>query len=171
MMNIIIKNKSFNKGSAQYRRHRPSGSGFVILFAVTLTSILLAIALGATNIALKEIKFGTSVKDSNDAFLAADTGAECAMINDKFSSNSFVPSGTGSIQCLGGTIPLSGSYPIWSFILSGLGPQGQSCANITVDKTISPTKVISRGYNNGGSAPGSCIQGSNSVERELELNY
>ena len=41
--------------------------GFVILFAVTLSSILLAIALGVANIALKEIRFGTSAKDTNEA--------------------------------------------------------------------------------------------------------
>jgi len=57
--------------------------GFVILFVVTLSSILLAIALGAANIALKEIKFGTSAKDTNNAFFAADTGAELALFNDK----------------------------------------------------------------------------------------
>ena len=57
--------------------------GFVILFAVTLASILLTISLGVSNIALREIKFSTSAKDTNDAFFAADTGTECALFNDK----------------------------------------------------------------------------------------
>ena len=48
--------------------------GFVLIFAVTLAAILLSIALGISQIALKEIKFGTSAKDTNDAFFAADTG-------------------------------------------------------------------------------------------------
>ena len=148
-------------------------TGFVILFAVTLSAILLSIALTVANVALKEIKFGTSDKDTNEAFFAADTGAECAFFHDKSTSNSFVPSGgTGSIQCLDNTIILSasGSPPtLWSFTISGLGSQEQGCAKVTVDKTFPLlTKITSNGYNNGGS---SCVQASNTVERQIELNY
>ena len=152
---------------------RADGSaGFVILFAVTLSGILLSIALGVANIAQKEIRFGTSAKDTNDAFFAADTGAECALFNDKSTSNSFAQTGgTGTVSCFGGSISLSGSYPSWSFVVSGLGNGGQGCAKVTVDKSILPTTtIISKGYNNGGGT-GSCVQGTNSVERELELNY
>ncbi|MEK7190380.1 MAG: hypothetical protein AAB661_01290 [Patescibacteria group bacterium] len=146
--------------------------GFVILFAVTLSGILLSIALGVANIAQKEIRFGTSAQDTNNAFFAADTGAECALFNDKSASNSFVQTGgTGTVSCFGGSIPLSGNYPFWSFVVSGLGNGGQGCAEVTVDKSVLPTTtVISKGYNNGGGT-GSCVQGTNSVERELELNY
>ncbi|KKR62535.1 MAG: hypothetical protein UU01_C0006G0036 [Parcubacteria group bacterium GW2011_GWA2_40_37] len=35
-------------------------SGFVILFAVTLSALLLSIAIGVTNIAFKELRFGTN---------------------------------------------------------------------------------------------------------------
>ena len=41
------------------------------------------------NISLKEIKFGTSARDTNDAFFAADTGAECALFNDKSTQTNF----------------------------------------------------------------------------------
>src|SRR3990167_808385 len=141
---IIIKKIKKNKG-------------FVILFAVTLSSIIFTISLGVANIALKEIKFGTSAKDTNDAFFAADTGAECALFNDKSSSNSFVESGgTGSVECLGDTFPLNGSFPSWNFVLSGLGPEEKGCAKVTVSKdniTKAPlvlTNLISKGYNIGG---------------------
>ena len=168
---IIIKNKSFFKGPAPYGA-KGSRSGFVILFAVTLSAILLSIALGVVNIALKEIKFGTSGKDTSDAFFAADTGAECALFNDKSTSNSFVPSGgTGNVQCLGGLISINKdpSFDIWSFTISGLGSGGQGCTKVTVDKTlVLMTNIISNGYNNGG---GSCVQSSNTVERQIELNY
>ena len=56
--------------------------GFVILFAVTLSAILLSIALGVSNIAFNEAKFSTSVKNTNDAFFAADVGAEQALFWD-----------------------------------------------------------------------------------------
>src|SRR3989344_7358348 len=128
-----------------------STTGFVILFAVTLSSILLAIALGVANIALKEVKFGTNARDTNNAFFAADTGIELALFNDKSSSSIYPAPG------------------FWNFVLSGLGSSGQGCAIVTVDKTVPPaTKIISKGYNDGGA---SCTQGSNSVERQLEVNY
>ena len=144
--------------------------GFVILFAVTISAILLAIALGVANIAVKEVKFTTNARDTNDAFFAADTGAECALFNDKFTVNSFPQSGgPTSIQCAGLTINFTTGLPSWNFIISGLG-SGQSCAKVNIVKTFSPntTNIISKGYNDGGAL---CVQGSNSVERQIEVNY
>lgn len=150
----------------------PTRRGFVILFAVTLAAILLAIALGVSNIALKEIKFGTSAKDTNNAFFAADAGVECARINDKSSSNSFVQTGgISTISCMGSNITINGSYPVWDFVISGLGSSNQGCAKVTVNKTSIPnTTIISKGYNNGSGA-GTCNPTSNSVERELTTTY
>ncbi len=150
--------------------------GFVLLYAIILTSIILAISLGSANIALKEIKFGTSAKETNEAFFAADAGAECALINDKDSSNSFKSSGgVGYVTCLGANIPLSGTYPSFSFILTGLGADSGACAKVTVYKdatTYAPnvrTTITSKGYNFGDA---SCNSSSpNRVEREVEVIY
>jgi hypothetical protein len=152
MINKIKKLNIFNKGSAQYRRRKSSGSGFVILYAVTLSAILLSIALGVAQIALKEIKFSASAKDTNEAFFAADTGAEQALFNDK--TPGFYPDNTLT------TLP----------IISGLGGLLQGCAKVTVDKTISTkTAIISKGYNIG--SPLCNSTSSNLVERELDVNY
>jgi Tfp pilus assembly protein PilX len=126
--------------------------GFVILFAVTLSAILLAIALGVANIALKEVKFGTSARDTNDAFFAADTGTEQALYNDKLGNYS----GTST----------------WSFVISGLGSGGLSCANVSIDKTAPPiVTIISKGYNIA-SSDGLCSStNTNRVERELKTTY
>ena len=142
--------------------------GFVILFAVTISSILLAIALGVANIALKEIKFGTGAKETNDSFFAADTGAEYALFSDKTGSSIFVPTPNPGAKM---------SYP--TIFISGLGSTGLSCAivNVEKDNISSPmaTTVISKGYNVGGSAlgvlPVSCIPPSNSIEREIKVSY
>lgn len=154
---------------------KKENKGFVILFAVMISSIVLAIAMGVANVAFKELKFGTSVKAGNDAFFATDTGLECALANDKTTSFSFTQSGsTGTVQCVGRNIPLTGSYPNWTFVISGLGSGGQSCAKVTVTKipgSTVRTNVISKGYNDGGTVEGFCTQGANSVERVLELNY
>ncbi len=130
--------------------------GFVILFAITISSILLAIALGVGNIALKEMKFSTNARDTNDAFLAADTGIEKALFDDK-AGDICTPAPCGS--------PL--------ITISQLGSAGQNCVKVTVNKTVSPamTTIISKGYNAGGSVPGSCNPPSNSIERELKVTY
>jgi len=64
----IIKNKYYSK-KFQYKK------GFVVLFAVMLSSIILAITIGIANISIREIKFSTGAKDTNNAFFAADAGA------------------------------------------------------------------------------------------------
>ena len=152
-----------------------NNSGFVILYAVMLSSILLAIAIGVADISLKEIKFGTSAKETNEAFFAADTAAECALYYDRSApeNNAFTGTAAATMTCAGDTptITPSGTPPnYWSFSLIGLGESGQGCAKVTVDKSALPkTKIISKGYNNGVGS--NCTPGSNTVERELELTY
>jgi len=145
--------------------------GFVLLFAMMLSSIILAIALGVLNISLKEIKFGTSAKDTNAAFFAADTGAECALYNDKSVGGVFVESFSPSITCNGQTFPAEESpSSYWSFVIPGLGDRGKGCAKVTVDKTdLSTTEIISKGYNIGDDSCNSTDP--NRVERQLELTY
>ena len=158
MIKIIKKN---NRGPAQYRRRKSSGSGFVILFAVTLSSVLLAIALGVANISLKEIKFGTSAKNTNDAFFAADSGIEYVLYNDKSGSLNYVPPAGGEAE--------------WDIVVSGTGSSGTSCAKVHIYKnnfnTAIPvvTNIVSRGYDVGDATCEST--NSNRVEREIEVNY
>lgn len=148
--------------------------GFVILFAVTLSAILLSIALGVANIALKEIRFGTSAKDTNEAFFAADTGAECALVNDKSTGSAFPPGGPArAVACASATPTFSGDT--YKFIVINLGNTNTGCAIVTVKKDITShppdvlTKIISKGYNIG--SPSCSSTSLNLVEREIDLNY
>ena len=152
-------------------KKRNNEEGFALLFSVLLSSIILAIALGVSSVALKEIKFGTSAKDSNEAFFAADTGIECALFNDRLDSNVFVAtSPENPIVCASGTVTVIISvYPFWSFVLSGLGEQGKACAKITVDKGKVPMEIISNGYNLGGDDVNCISSSTNKVERRLEV--
>ena len=155
------------------RKKTKENKGFVILFAVTISSILLSIALGVMNVSLNEVRFSTSARATNDAFFAADTGAECALLHDRSAAADNAFTGTASMNCVGGPITLSGSDPSWNFIIAGLGSLGQSCAKVTVIKTfIDPytfTTVTSKGYNIGDSACES--SSSNRIEREIKVSY
>ncbi len=148
--------------------------GFVILFAIIATSIILTVSFGLANISLQEINFSTSAKDTNEAFYAADIGAECALANDKSASTSFVISGgAGSVTCMGSSTPFtSRSANSWAFTLTGLGTSSGSCANVTVTKDFATnpvtTTIDSKGYNKGDN---SCNFTANRVERSIKVTY
>ncbi|OGI94589.1 hypothetical protein A3A03_02535 [Candidatus Nomurabacteria bacterium RIFCSPLOWO2_01_FULL_40_18] len=169
-------------------------SGFVILFAVTISAIILAIALGVSNIAFREIKFGTNARGSNDAFFAADVGAECALLYDRNPfppfdhENAFPvtpipspppPPPPSTMDCAETSFPTPDPSPdnFWTFTVSEFGSSGQSCAIVTVDKTITfscgsfncTTTVTSKGYNVGDLNCDSTDP--NRIEREIEVTY
>lgn len=155
------------------------GRGFVILFAVTLSAILLSIALGVAEIAFRELKFSTSAEDTNNAFFAADVGIECAQYYDRFPPNRAFTDPPASMTCAGVTFtPTPSSSPVnfWAFVVSGLGSNSQGCAIVTVDKTglcgppDFPDCIISKGYNSGETADCSSSN-PNRVEREIKLTY
>jgi hypothetical protein len=154
--------------------------GFVLLFAMMISAIILAVALGGMNIAENEVAFSISGKDTNDAFFAADTGAECAMYFDRPTVNEAfgtlaTPQTATSLVCAGNTVTIAAGPPTekWTFNLNDIGNGGGSCAMITVDKTNSlnttpPTiEISSIGVNesNCGSLSG------NYFERELDVTY
>ncbi len=155
----------------------PKKSGFVMLFAVTLSSILLSVALGVSNITFRELSFTTSARDATNAFLAADTAAECALFHDKLASSSFPidpPGGQATeISCASNTITptFSGDADTasYDFVLYGVGSEGSSCAKVNVykDRTQTPilVKITSTGYNVGD--PECNSTSSRRVEREI----
>lgn len=149
--------------------------GFVMLYTMILSSIILAISIGILNVALKETNFSISARAANEAFFAADTGAECALYYDRINNNAF--SGTlDSMQCglQNQNIQLN---PIgdgfWSFVVPNLGESERSCAKVTLTRDPSnfSTTIISKGYNNANPDSSECNPASNSVERELEVTY
>lgn len=149
---------------------------FVILFAVTISAILLAVALGVANIAFREVRFSTNAQATNNAFFAADTGVECALLYDysvAVGTSPFGDSGTSPIQCGGGGVTINSTSPTkWNFVISGLGDTRQSCAKVIIDKTdTSKIQIISKGYNIGGDTPDCTSSNPNRVERQLDVTY
>lgn len=152
--------------------------GFVMLFAVTLSALLLAMALGASNIALKEVRFSTNARDTNDAFFAADTGIECALNNDNLDKDKFIKGDSiaKTINCANPTDIQTkiDEQDLWTFVIPGLGSAGKSCAKVTVDKRLqSPNEkyivFTSKGYNIGEA---NCTSSNpNRVEREIVVKY
>ena len=172
----------FNKTKLKSKR------GFVMLFAVVLSAIIFAISLGMINISLKEINFGTSAKATNEAFFAADTGAECALFYDLVPTQSFFGSVDAlttlngiNAMCGGSSINIVGETQLfgpWNFVVLGLGENQKSCAKVKVTRNLDPvtgallsTQIISKGYNMGGDSTDCSSTNNNRVERVLELTY
>ena len=150
-------------------------NGFVMLFAIILSSIVLSITLGVLNIALKEINFSSSARETNVASLAADLGIECALFNDKTPSKFPIPFSAAPISsCAGQTPTPTGSGTAttasYNFKLNNLISVGKGCVNVTIlqDNTTPPmiTTITSKGYNVGDA---SCASSNpNRVEREYQ---
>ena len=56
--------------------------GFTLIFAVLVGSLIVAIGVAISNIALKELAISAISRESQIAFYAADSGAECAIYWD-----------------------------------------------------------------------------------------
>ena len=189
-----IKNKKINK---LLFKKEPLNKGIALLFTIMLSTIFLTMALGVTNIATKELTFSSSAKDSNNAFYSAESGIECALYNDKATSTFFLDPNQGvdindpanveinggsvnlsGFSCFGNPVTLTGDFPNFSFVISGLGSNSNSCAKVVINKIIDrsvdsaivvSTKITSNGYNIGDD---NCdYSGLNRVERVLEVNY
>lgn len=155
--------------------------GFALLFTIIVVSIILSIALSLSGIAYKESTFSVSAKSSNEAYFAADTGAECALYWDDGPVGSWFGVSGGGPQnplrtyCAGNFISISGAGPIWTFTLLGLGANQKGCATVTVDHTNPYSrKITSKGYNIGGDAIQACALSpflAGRVERTIEVTY
>lgn len=155
--------------------------GFVILFAVVVSSIILAITLSMINISFKELSFSISGRASNDAFYGADTGVECALFWDKEGVFGVASSTTNPFvtTCANTAIDISlpalnpNGVTSWDFVLLGLGSSLKSCAkvNVTKDTSIFPntTVIISKGYDIGDALCAST--NPNRLERVLKVEY
>ena len=163
-----MKNKIFKRNKISNIKN----NGFVVLYTMILASIILAIAMGILRIALKEANFSVSARAGNEAFFAADTGAECALFYDKSDSALNVFSGTlDQMKCAGqnilvSSIGSSAGSGSWSFEVHNLGESGKACADVTLtrDATSNTTTIISIGYNN-------CYTNSGVAVRELKVTY
>jgi len=143
--------------------------GFTLLLATIIASLLLAVGAAMFSIIKKQVILSSIGRDSQFAFYAADTGAECALYwdlrQDRFSATSSPwndlacdQQNLGPIQFIEYGTPMTFEYQ----------PSGY-CARVSVTKfTDNSTKVDARGYNT------SCITiatNPRALERAVELAY
>jgi Tfp pilus assembly protein PilX len=160
-------NKNFNKKINNEK-------GIAILFAILMTSVLLLVALGITQISYKELLFSIETRDSNKAFMAADTGVECAMYMD--STRAFTGTSSDPFYCHGQLVVSSTPDNI-NFQFS-LPITANSCAQVYINKaagTGTSTQIDSYGYNVTQKDTSTCVDTTNLtpnlVSRALRITY
>ncbi|HBV01419.1 MAG TPA: hypothetical protein DEF00_03450 [Candidatus Taylorbacteria bacterium] len=154
-----------------------ASSGFTILFAVLVASLLFSLGLAIAHMSIREILLSVAGKESEYAFFSADTGIECALYWDINAGKTELvfPSayddiGRAFIGCNGApnvsvSFVSGNTAAATSTFTLDFTPKG--CAIVTVGKTVSGFTVIeSRGRNDCGVGPNPAR-----VERALRVRY
>ena len=119
--------------------------GFVALFAMLISSIVLTISFGLLNVALKEVILSSSGRESQFGFYAADAGAECALYWDV--------KGFGGFASVFPTSTASQVYPNDSGINCGTMLDGVTPQDITTDRrSVLGSYFEAMTYNRGASS-------------------
>ena len=148
-------------------------TGFAMLFTVLIVSLILSIAIGISNITLKQTILSSLAKDSQISFYQADTAVECGMYYDTagaFPLGTNPSSVSGPIVCGESQflIDMAQSDTDYLVFLQSLSDQSQPCSSIVFDKktlaSSSGSIVQGRGYN-------ICSTNPRQVQRALEVRY
>lgn len=143
--------------------------GFTLLLATLTASLLLILGAAIFSLIKKEVILSSLGRDSQFAFYAADTAAECALYWDVrhniFASTTPTNTATCDGQNLGTIVFSSYGAPI-SFEYN---PNGY-CARVSVTKNnADPYTIIdARGYNTSCSA---IENNPRALERAVEITY
>jgi hypothetical protein len=158
--------------------------GFTLLIAALVASIVLALGTSIYQIATKQVQLSSIGRDSQFAFYAADTAAECALYWDfRFSYFATVaPSGVEDPTCDGESLQATGRSQTYPYTMtsqpmnmfSDASPGGGYCGAVTVTKSLDAstgavrTVIHADGYNVRCTAIGIAPQ---ALQRSVELHY
>lgn len=149
-------------------------SGFTLFVAVIITATLLLVSMGLASLTVKENFLTSSSRESQYAFYAADTGAECAIywdVKNGTGLSAFATSTGSTIYCnkdannpSNPTPSTVGGNTVSTFTMT-FRPDPY-CAIVTVTKAAdNTTKIESLGYNTCDPA------NSRRVERAVRVSY
>ena len=147
--------------------------GFTLAVALIVAGVLLLIATGMVNLALKQASISASGRDSQIAFYAADTGIECALfwdIQSPTGSSAFSTSTGSTIFCNKDVNNPDNQWIVGGSYTSvinhiNFAPEPY-CAIVVVTKELDGhTEIESKGYN-------TCdLSNHRRVERAVRVTY
>lgn len=155
-------------------------AGFTLLLAALVGSIVLAIGSSIFVIAQKQLILSSIGRESQFAFYAADTGAECALYWD-IRHDSFGAEGpSGVLRCDSQSLNVELIDGTWNDpshaaqfefdLFADLGQSERKCIVVTIIKaTVHPfTTIHSDGHNTSCADLGTNVR---SLQRSVELTY
>lgn len=157
------------------RGSRSGQAGFTLLLSALIASIVLALGASIFRLAQKELILSSVGRDSQFAFYAADTGAECALFWDiryRYFATS-TPSGVEP-ACDGEALQATGrsaSYP--QTMIFRFEPNGY-CVDVSVEKTVDADTGALRSVIRADGFSTACAGISTSprvLQRSVELRY
>jgi len=172
MWNIPKQFQNILPANQKHGGTRARQAGFTLLLTSLVASLMLTIAASMFTLVQKQIILSAIGRDSQFAFYAADSGAECALYWDfRHSAFSSVTPFTTAV-CDGeslGTITFAGYGTPMEFEYE---PNGY-CARVSVTKAapvngVSRTTIYARGYS---SSCASIETNARALERAVELYY
>lgn len=142
--------------------------GFVILFTILISVIILMIGLGIFSIATRETVLSGTAREAQFAFYAADAGVECALYAETL--DVFNSSGNGG-QFPCGAINVTATGPSTFTFDVLLDTVNKTCAHVTVIDGGNSRRVISQGYNICDALGKPAKTNPLLVERDLDTTY
>ncbi len=160
------------------KKQKTSQKGFTLLLAALVASIVLSIGTAVFSIAQKEVELSATGRDSQFAFYAADTAAECALYwDDRYQYFAAANPYSGTPECDGQSFTaqvVSGTRASGTFTMSfSYAPRGY-CAQVSVAKTrdsisgASTSTIHADGYSTDCA---SITTDSQALQRSVELRY
>lgn len=153
-------------------------SGFVILFTILITVIIIMMGLGIYSVATRETVLSGTSREAQAAFYAADAGIECALYAQSLGEDSPLTENGGTFDC-GNNDAVLVTYTGESYefdILVGSGTSA-TCAHVTVfdemlNGAIVGRRAIAQGYNICNPSTAKPIRTNPMlVERDLDTTY
>lgn len=166
-----------------------SRNGFTLLLAALVASVALALGSSIYTIVSKELELSSIGQNSQYAFYAADTAAECALYWDSrtdehpntFATSSQSSGTAASVSCDGVIAPItiaskSANGATSTFEMDSLFKDVSSgyCADVTVAKSLNQSTGAENTFieTNGYSVACNAIDTApNALQRSVELRY
>lgn len=152
----------------------PGQRGFVILFTILISAIILMIGLGIFSVATRETVLSGTAREAQASFYAADAGVECALYAQSLPGGGPLIQG-GSFDCgstggIANSVSVSSISPFEFYVTIGSGADA-TCAHVTVFEAGTQRHVISQGYNVCTAQGQPNTKNPLLVERDLDTTY
>ena len=157
----------------KYLNHK----GFVILFTILISAIIMVIGLGIYSIATRETVLSGTAREAQYAFYAADAGAECALyaqyLDNTNGATHIVTTSQAPFDCGPSPVTIASNGTQFSFDMM-VDTQRKTCAHVNIYDAGASRRVISQGYNicsTVGGVPTPIRSNPILVERDLDTTY